>query len=321
MMISTLVVSLLMGSAPVMPAADSVSRAPGEPAAVRWGAHGHRWIGEAAVRALPAEMPAFFRDAVDQLAYLNPEPDRWRAREERALDPAMDAAHVAEHYINFEPLPPGALRAPHRFAYLDSLRVRGLDTPGPGLLPYRILELTQRVRLGFRQWRAATDPQERAWIEARIINDAGILGHYVADGSNPHHTTVHFNGWVGPNPRGYTTDRTFHSRFESVFVQHRMNLDAVRSAMAAPAQVFPDVRAAVWDYLGDSHRLVETLYELELREPFGPETRSPEHHRFAAQRLAAGAEMLRDLWWTAWATSAGDAARSPSEVREPASLP
>jgi hypothetical protein len=35
-----------------------------------------------------------------------------------------------------------------------------------------------------------------------------------------------------------------------------------------------------------------------------PETTTPEHKAFAAARLAAGAEMLRDLWYTAWVTSA-----------------
>ena len=39
----------------------------------------------------------------------------------------------------------------------------------------------------------------------------GVMGHYVGDGSQPLHTTVHFNGWVGDNPKGYTTKQTFHA--------------------------------------------------------------------------------------------------------------
>ena len=49
-----------------------------------WGAHGHTISGAAAARALPREMPKFFRNAADQLAYLTPEPDRWRNRGEAA---------------------------------------------------------------------------------------------------------------------------------------------------------------------------------------------------------------------------------------------
>ena len=43
-----------------------------------WGAKGHQMSGRVAARALPHEMPLFFRSAVDRLAYLLPEPDRWR---------------------------------------------------------------------------------------------------------------------------------------------------------------------------------------------------------------------------------------------------
>ncbi len=277
----------------------------------RWGEHGHRMVGQAAAEALPAEMPAFFRAAAPQLSYLNYEPDRWRERTERALDPAMDAAHSPEHYINFERVPAGAFAAPNRYAYMDSLRAAGVEIPGPGLLPWRILEMTQRLRVQFRLWRAATDPQERAWIEQRILNDAGIMGHYVADGSNPHHTTIHHAGWVGPNPRGYATDREFHARFESIYVRHHIRLSDVTAAMRGPPNVFPEVRPAVVEYLRHSHSLVERLYEIDRRHPYGAETTAPENRQFAAERLAAGAEMLRDLWWTAWVTSApeGVAAR------------
>jgi hypothetical protein len=279
---------------------------------LRWGSEGHRMVGLAAARALPAEMPDFFRAAADQLSYLNPEPDRWKAREERDLDPAMNAAHSAEHYINFEGLPEGVFAARDRFAYLDSLRAHGHPTPGPGLLPYKILELTQRMRVGFREWRSAADPQERLWIEQRIINDAGILGHFVADGSNPAHTTIHHNGWVGDNPRGYATDNRFHSRFESAFVRAQVRQEHVMAEMRGAARVFPEVRPAVLQFLRTSNALVEELYEIDRVSPFSAENTRAENRTFAAQRLAYGAEMLRDLWWTAWVTS-GDA--GPRELK------
>lgn len=275
---------------------------PGD-AALRWGSEGHRMVGAAAVGALPQEMPEFFRAATDQLAYLNPEPDRWKAGEERALDPAMNGAHSSEHYINFEGVPGAVFGARDRFAYLDSLKAHGFDIPGPGLLPYRILELTQRLRVGFREWRAATDARERAWIEQRIINDAGILGHFVADGSNPAHTSIHHNGWVGENPRGYATDDRFHARFESAFVRTQVRPTDVAAALSAPARVFPELRPAILDYLRGSNGRVEELYQLDLRSPFSATNTDEETRAFAAAQLARGAEMLRDLWWTAWSTS------------------
>ena len=43
-------------------------------------------------------------------------------------------------------------------------------------------------------------------MEQAILFYAGWLGHYVGDGSQPLHTTIQYNGWVGPNPHGYTTE-------------------------------------------------------------------------------------------------------------------
>jgi hypothetical protein len=257
---------------------------------VLWGEHGHRIVAEAAALALPAEMPQFFRDARAQLTYLNPEPDRWRDRREWRLDPAMDGKHSPEHYVDFELVPAGAFGAPHRYAYLDSLRKASDSAMVAGFLAFRILELTQRLRAEFRLWREAPDAQTRSWIEARVIDDAGILGHYVADGANPHHTTVHHDRWVGPNPKGYTTERGFHVRFESEFVQAQLTLAEARAEMRAAPRVLANLRPAIIEYLRGSFALVERLYELDKLQRFGADTRSPEHERFAAQRLAAGAE-------------------------------
>ncbi len=281
------------------------------PSLFGWGAKGHRLVGTAAVAALPDDMPAFFRQAVDQLAYLNPEPDRWKARAERDLDPALDGAFNSDHFMDTEMATPAvlaaALAAPHRYAYLDTLRAAGVDAVAMGFLPFSMLELTQRLRQEFRMWRTAPDSATRAWIEARILNDAGVLGHYVADASNPAHTTIHFNGWDGPNPNGYATDRSFHSRFEGAYVQAHIELTDVQPRVAREVTVRRDLRREIVAYIARSNREVERLYQLDKADAWGLETRAASHREFAAERLAAGASMLRDLWYTAWVTSAGRA--------------
>jgi hypothetical protein len=274
----------------------------------RWGDEGHRMIAEAAARALPLEMPAFFRSAVAQLAYLNPEPDRWRGqRESPPMDAAMAAAYSPDHYVDLELLPRTALLARDRYAYADSLRAAGVSATTAGFLPYRILELTARLREEFRLWRRAPTAQERAWIEARILNDAGILGHYVADASNPHHTSIHHNGWVGANPRGYTAagpNANFHGRFEGDYVRATLSpADFTALVERRPRTMLP-LRDSVRAYLGRSHAQLGRLYDLEKQEAFGPTTTGTAHRRFAAERLAAGATALRDVWWTAWVASA-----------------
>lgn len=273
-----------------------------------WGERGHYLTGQAAAARLPAQMPAFFRAAAAQLAYLNPEPDRWRDRAESSLDPALDQASAPDHFIDMEMVAPdrlaAALAAPNRYAYADTLRAAGVDAAKFGFLPFRMLELTQRLREEFRLWRAAPNDQVREWIQARIINDAGILGHYVADGSNPAHTSVNFNGWIGSNPNGYATDKRFHSRFESAYVQTHITIDDVLPGVDSNAASVGDLRPAIIAYLRTTNGEIEHLYQLDKAAPFDVNTTSPEDKRFTAARLAAGAETLRNLWWTAWITSA-----------------
>jgi hypothetical protein len=280
-----------------------------------WGDAGHRMIGLAAAERLPDDMPAFFRAAAQQLSYLNPEPDRWKDRAETTLDPALNGGTSPEHYVDMDLVSSAtlhsALAAPNRFAYDDSLRASGSSASAIGLLPFEMLELTQKLRVDFRLWRIAPDSTVRHWIEAQIIDDAGILGHYVADGSNPHHTTKHHNGWVGDNPKGYTTDNTFHSRFESQFVQAQTKLPDVLAAMTGAPRVVPNVRDAIVAYLNTTFAQLDRLYEIDKATPFQAETSTPEQKSFAVARLAAGAEMLRDIWYTAWVTSGQPVALPP----------
>jgi len=273
-----------------------------------WEVHGHTLVGDAAARRLPQDAPAFFRAASDRLAYLNSEPDRWRERADQAWGPAVTGATSADHLIFLDLVPAEALQAPDRFTYLELLRQRGIVSPVsrmriPGFLPFRILELTQQLRGDFRRWRAATDPRQREWIEERVIDDAGILGHYVADGANPHHTTIHAFGWIGANERGYATDPEFHGRFEDQYVLAHIQLEDILGKVPTQARVLRDTRAAVLQYLAQSHSLVERLYQLDREERFGPSTAGAAHREFAVERLVDGAAMLRDLWWTAWITS------------------
>jgi hypothetical protein len=271
-----------------------------------WGDAGHRLTGEAAALELPPSTPAFLRNASRQLGYLNPEPDRWRNRAERTLDPALDGATAPDHFIDMEMAPPtvlaAALKAPDRFGYLDTLAAAGVKGVVMGLLPFRMLELSQQLREDFRQWRVAPD-STKPWIEARIIDDAGILGHYVADGSNPAHTTIQYNGWTGPNPNGYAVDKRFHSRFESAYVGANIKLADVVSKMDTTARLLPDLRAAIITYLHETNAQVEHLYRLDKAHPFDTNTTDVEDKAFTVERLAAGAKMLRDVWWTAWITS------------------
>lgn len=269
-----------------------------------WWENGHFYTGRAAAEALPMQMPQFFRQSVDRLSYLNYEPDRWKNSAERSADQALYGASSPEHYINFEKVPPNLLKLTNRFDFLAAIGRREPNGSGVGVLPYRILELFQTLRVDFRLWNEATDAGTKAWIEQRIIDDAGILGHYVADGANPLHTTVHHNGWVGRNnPRKFTTDDKLHGRFEGRFVDGRVKMEDVRPLVTREPTVIAQPREAILQFLRDSYALVDDVYVLENQEKFSETTASPAHKAFVAARIAAGATFLRDLWWTAYTTS------------------
>ena len=280
-----------------------------------WGAFGHTMIGQVAAKGLPEAMPMFFRAASDQLAFLNLEPDRWRDTREQTYGPWLNGS-IKDHHVLLDLVPSDILGAPDRYTYLDLLAKRGIispirNGPVPGLLHLRILELTQQVRIGFRRWRETSDPRERTWIEARIIDDAGVLGHYVADAANPHHTTVHMFGWFGPNPEGYATDEEFHGRFESQYVESHIKLPDVLEKLPPEPRVFRDLKTANLQHLERSHSLVKRLYQLDGQERFSRSTAGTEHKEFTTERLVDAATMLRDLWWSAWVTSGETAPTKP----------
>lgn len=266
-----------------------------------WGAYGHEIAARVAATDLPAAMPAFFRERAAQLEYLNPEPDRWRV--DRFTE--LDEAFTYDHFINLERLPEGALRAPDRWIYLRELGEAGIERPERiGFLPFRIVELTQRLTAGFQLWRSAPD-RERPWIEDRIVNDAGLLGHYVTDASQPHHTTIHYDGWdpAAANPEGFSTERGFHARFESAFVSDHVDFADLLPAMRWTSRRLGEVRPEVVGYILETHGAVEALYRLDRDVGFDVARPTPETVAFTVERLTAGAAMLRDLWWTAWLDS------------------
>ena len=117
------------------------------------------------------------------------------------------------------------------------------------------------------------------------------------------HASVHYNGWSGPNPNGYAIDKRMHGRFESAYVEAQLKLGDVSVLIPTAARVFPNLRSATIAYLHESNSLTERLYQIDKVAPFDAQTTAAENKTFTAGRLAAGAQMLRDLWYTAWVTS------------------
>ena len=275
-----------------------------------WGTDGHKMINRRAAANLPKDVPAFLRNgnALDTMEYLGPEPDRWRNKAEEDLV----AAQAPEHFIDLEwadlvgPLPK------KRYDFIRALEKAQAAHPDipltpekVGLQPYVTEEVWERLKVGMREYRkllAAGEDTKPA--ETAILYYAGWLGHYVADGSQPLHVTIQYNGWTRANPNGYTTEHKIHSQFESTFVSANVKSSDVDPLVAAAQpKVLTDEWSDYMDYLRHTGSLVEKTYQLEKAGGFtGAGT--PEAKAFTEERLAAGAIQLRDMIYTAWVRSA-----------------
>ena len=267
-----------------------------------WEQEGHRIINKLAASNLPADVPAFLRSqaAIDEIEYLGPEPDRWRSRAE----PELSAAQAPEHFIDFEAADALGPLPRKRFDFEAKVFAAGQRPEVIGLQPWETDEVWERLKAAMRQYRAMVAAgQDTKPVEAAILFYAGWLGHYVGDGSQPLHVSIKYNGWVGPNPNGYTTGHQIHHLFEGPFVAANIHAPEVQAKMTPAKLIEGDMFDAYVAYLRHTGTYVEKVYQFEKAGGFiGAGT--PESRDFTAARLADGASMLRDMIYTAWILSA-----------------
>ncbi len=276
-------------------------------------------INRLAATHLPADVPAFLRSeaATEEIEYLGPEPDRWRS----PAEPELNAAQAPEHFIDLEPADALGPFPRNRLDFEAKVFAAGQRPEKIGLQPWETNEVWERLKAALRDYRnLAAAGQNPLPAEQAAIFYAGWLGHYVGDGSQPLHTTIQYNGWVGPNPNGFTTAHTIHWQFEGPFVAANIQSAQVETKMTPAHVVDGDLFTAYVAYLRQSATFVEKVYQLEKAGGFIG-AGSTESVDFTAARLAAGASMLRDMIYTAWVESgrpvpdphAGQAAAGPSK--------
>lgn len=283
-----------------------------------WGAAGHRIIGRLAIAALPTDLPSFLRtqSAADLVGELAREPDRWR-QAGWAHDSDRDPAHFMDVDDTGKVLGGPALAdlPATRQAFETALRAAGTDQWRAGYLPYSIVDATEQLAKDFAYWRAETaatasvkNLAHRDWIakdaqmrEDLILRDIGVLAHFVGDGSQPLHVSVHFNGWGDyPNPEGFTHAR-IHAYFEGEFVHDYVSETAVKAKMAPYIACHCSYEQRTAAFLEATVAEVTPLYRLEKVGGF--ENGNARGRAFVATRLAAGAEELRDDIIDAWRAS------------------
>ncbi|MEW9855161.1 nuclease [Novosphingobium sp. M1R2S20] len=290
-------------------------------AALAWGERGHAVIDTAAIEAIPEDGPVFLKKHVDYIAASASQQDSWRGNAEGFSKIIEDPNHgwFREQFTFLKSIP----RSRYEFVLALYDRYREIKETDPqaaartnvrwtGTLPYAAMEAYDRIVVCMRQVRQlASQGRDPKFAEQNCAFDVARLGHYIGDGANPMHNSIHSDGWRGDNPEGFTTDRTVHGRFESLFVDNIGLTPAdILPRIGAPARQKGDMFDLVLAYLDNSGDKVRRLYQLERRNGFA-DIADGEVREMVYERTAAGAAMLRDMLYRAWAESA----HPPIEVK------
>lgn len=301
-----------------------------------WDYEGHHTINELALASLPRDFgieltPAF----KTRIAYLAGEPDRWR----NVTDLPLKHFNGPDHYIDLEDLKLFGLTPetlpimrydfaaaianarmahPKDFPAIDPAKDADHTRELDGFLPWAITEYYSKLKSDFATLKTFRQfggtPEEIANAQADIVYVMGVMGHFVGDGSQPLHTTVHYNGWVGENPKGYTTKTTFHAWIDGGYLKKTGGLNAetlaakiqpaTRIANAGtPDGMFRDVVA----YLAEQNKFVEPLYQMDKDGELSGEGEKGMHGRpFLEGQIVKAGQMLGNIWLTAWLEAPAD---------------
>ena len=281
-----------------------------------WGERGHRTINQAAVRAIPDDGPTFLRGHEAWIVYLATIPDSWRSASEPFQKIIEDPNHgwFREQFAFMTTA--SVPRSRYEFVLALDTERRRLVAAGEqqaaaltnvrwtGTLPYAAVETFEQMVAGMRRYRAARDKgTDTRLVELEIASYMGRLGHYVGDGAQPLHDTIHHDGWQGPNPKQYTTDPRIHGRFESRFVDlMQLSSDDVQKDVPV-AVVLDDPFDAVLAHLDDAGRHVEQVYQLDASGAL-TDAAHADARGLVKRQITRAAALLRDLAHTAWVRSA-----------------
>lgn len=306
----------------------------GTVAAAAWDYAGHRVVNQLALASLPSDFPRFVKDpaTAERIAFLSGEPDRWR----NAQDLSFNHVNKPDHYIDIEELKVYGLHPEDlpifRYDFEGQLAIAHKENPSKfpaadpafnkdhtrqlvGLLPWTIAENYAKLKSSCSYLKAFQEnngtPEEIANAQENIVYVMGVMGHYVGDASQPLHTTIYFNGWVGNNPHAYTTNHSFHAWIDGGFfakaggpdvkaLQARLRparLVAIDGREAKPEEMFH----AGLLFILEQNKLVEALYQLEKDGKLtGEGEKGVEGRGFLEGQLLKAAQLLGDIWYSAW---------------------
>jgi hypothetical protein len=201
---------------------------------------------------------------------------------------------------------------PEKFQPFEQTRNADHTRQLAGFLPWAIAEHAAKLKSGFSYLKAFEQdggtPEEIANAQQNILYVMGLLGHLVGDSTQPLHTTIHHHGWVGDNPRGYTTDRSIHQWIDGDYFRKTGGAKVeTMQGKIRPAQVVvnpakpDDLFRLVMVHLAEQHKQLEPLYQIHKDGKLSGEgEKGLEGKAFLEGQLIKAGQMLGNLWYSAW---------------------
>jgi len=281
-------------------------------AGLAWGTRAHAVIDRTAVDMLPDDGPVFLKKYADYIAGSASIPDTWRVETFSRIEEDPNHGWFREQFAFMKMIP----RSRYEFVlalYRENQRIQKTDPDNAkrmnvrwtGTLPFAAAEVYGHLVTDMRILRQTPpDSPQASFLQQTCAFYVAWIGHYIGDGAQPLHDTIHHDGWQGPDPQGYTRDPKIHGRFESQYVDLIALKEAdIAGRIGTPGHLTGDVFEQILGHLDDAGSNVEAVYKLDKRGAFA-DAHDAEAREMVYSRTAAGARMLRDLVYRAWLESA-----------------
>lgn len=248
-----------------------------------WGLEAHVLVNRAACTTLPQPLRRLFMKHQTFIGDHGKDPDTF-------LTYRDGEAERIRHWFDLDELDRFPFRKIPR-DYEKALAKYGRERlEGAGLLPWRINGLYRELVKAMQ----ASD-----WKRVPLL--AAHLGHYVADGHQPLHTTTNYDGQ-------FTGNRGIHKRFEDDMITRHVAQYQDLAAFAQPAQRTADPVAFTFDFLIDSYVWVDNLLRADTLSRRGTRGYDDAYYavlyvfagKLAKLSMAQAATDLGSLWYSAW---------------------
>jgi len=195
-----------------------------------WGDKGHKLIATNAMKILPVSMKF---------------PELWKSEiTEHSVDPdnrkRADKSEGPKHFIDidyYKEYQKGKMI----YAKDSLIAIYGDEVvTREGVLPWATADTYQKLVDAFK-----------SKLKDKIILYSSDLAHYVADGHQPLHATLNYNGQ-------FTDQKGIHARYEIEMIDHHLNELQDEQKNFVPAKI-NNLLPFIFDYINESNTYVELL--------------------------------------------------------------